>query len=405
MKMTAVPFLMPNESQAPTKEDVLAYCGKAFGMCYLQDDFEQIKNESTEKSIKRAKACIASGHHSGFEHVKFTFVIEGISKIMAMVLNNQKSYATSEKSGRYRVLEFDEEKEKMLREKWQAIFYEILSEKYYDTFYRFYAKPDVPAEKIKNRIELAIVKKAQENSRLITGTFAKTKMVYSINARQLSYLRYELKEFIKEASSENQFILKLKKEMEDFLKATEEYGLEEDGLNPGAKGIKLPFFEVEKERAEEFGENYSMNYYASCATFAQLQRHRTCHYSIQIPDEKKFFIPAFIEENEELVNEWISDLESVTTEEDFPQATMLLINERGRYENFIEKAQERLCGAAQYEISMLTKWQLEKYLENVTSENAYKQLSKINKGARCAFGYKCTAPCMFGAKYALDRKF
>ena len=111
-------------------------------------------------------------------------------------------------------------------------------------------------------------------------------MVYTINVRQLSYLRYELKQFIAEDSSNNDFMQRLKKEMQDFIDATANYALDDIGLHPGAKGIKLPFFEVEKARSEEFGENYSMNYYASCATFAQLERHRTCHYSIQIPEEK-----------------------------------------------------------------------------------------------------------------------
>ena len=75
-------------------------------------------------------------------------------------MNNQKSYATSEKSGRYRTLELDDEKEKQLREKWQAIFYEILSEKYYDTFYQHHAKPNLAVEKIAKNIENAIVKKS-----------------------------------------------------------------------------------------------------------------------------------------------------------------------------------------------------------------------------------------------------
>jgi len=405
MSMTVVPFLMPNEKHIITQTEVLVACGRALGMCYSQDKFESIQNEPEETSIKRAKGCIKRGHHSGFEHVKYTFVIEDISKILAMILNNQKSYATSEKSGRYRTLELDDENEKKLREKWQAIFYTILSEKYYDTFYHYYAKPNVSVEKIADNIEEAIVKKAQENSRLITGTFAKSKMVYTVNVRQLSYLRYELKKFIEEQVTDTPFFTRLKQEMQDFIDATAAYALDDIGLNPGAKGIKLPFFEMEEERNEEFGENYSMNYYASCATFAQLERHRTCHYSIKIPKEKKYFIPAFIEDDESLVKEWISDLKSVTTEEDFPQATMFLINERGRYENFIEKAQERLCGEAQYEIAMLTKEQLNRYLENVTSENAYKHLSKINTGARCTFGYKCARACMFGAKCALERKF
>ena len=404
MSLKVTPLLSLNESYVMTKEEALISCGKYLAMCYLKDDFDKIKNEPNEKSIGRAMMCIGSGHHSGFEHVKYTFEILDISKTLAMILNNQGSYATSEKSGRYTVLSFENERENALREKWQKVFYDIIAEKYYDLFEKFYARKSDEPEKVKKLIDTAITKKAQENSRLITGPFAKTKMIYTINFRQLSYLRFEIKEFIKEWP-DTPFYTLIKNEMKEFLEQTDAYGMEDEGLNPGNKGVKLPFFESVETRPEEFGENYSINYYASYATFAQLQRHRTCHYTIQIPEEKRYFIPAFIEDNEELVNEWIADCESVTTEESFPQAMLLLVNERGRYEDFELKCYERLCGAAQYEVSMIMKEQLAKYLENVTSKNAYEALSKINTGARCTFGFKCTSPCVFGAKYAFDRKF
>ena len=404
MGLTVTPLLAPNESHILNKEEALRVCGQYFNMCYLEDDFEKIKNELPEKSIKRATTCIKSGHHSGFEHVKYTFEINGISKTMAMILNNQSVYATSEKSGRYTVLSFENEEEKFLREKWQKIFTDIITEKYYDMFHKFYAKPNVEEEKVKKRIESAITKKAQENSRLITGAFAKAKMIYTVNFRQLSYLRYEMKNFILEAP-DTPFYNEIKREMQEFIKCTDEYGMEEEGLNPGGKNIKLPFFETVEERKEEFGENYSINYDASYATFAQLLRHRTCHYSVKIPENKNYFIPDFIKDDEVLTKEWLEDCKKSTNEGNFPQATLVHINERGRYEDFRLKGFERLCGATQYEAAMVMKEQLNKYLENTTSKNAYETLSKINSGARCTFGYKCTAPCVFGAKYAFDRKF
>ena len=404
MSLSVTPILAPNELHILTKREALIVCGRFLGMCYEKDNFDKIMKEDEEKSLKRAMMCIKSGHHSGFEHVKYTFEILNISKTLAMILNNQGIYSTSEKSARYTVLSFENEQEKELREKWQKIFYDILCEKYYDIFYRFYAKPNAEVDKIQRMIETAITKKAQENSRLITSPFAKTKMIYTINFRQLSYLRYEMKQFIANAM-DTPFHVRIKNEMKEFLNCTEEFGMEEEGLNPGNKGITLPFFETTESKNEEYGENYSFNYYASYATFAQLQRHRTCHYTMKIPEEKKYFIPAFIEDNEELVEEWITDCENMTTEESFPQATLVLVNERGRYEDFVLKCYERLCGAAQYEVAMITKKQLDDYLENVTSENAYRALSAIHSGARCTFGFKCSSPCIFGAKNALERKF
>ena len=404
MSLTVVPFVAPNEKRVLTKQEALIISGQCLNMCYLKDDFEKIKHEPEETSLKRARRCIASGHHSGFEHVKYTFEISDISKMLAMILNSQGVYATSEKSGRYRVLDFDSEQEKKLRDKWQEIFYNILCEKYYEMFKRFYSKSDRSEEKNEKIIKEAIIKKAQENSRLITSPFAKTKMIYTINFRQLSYLRYELKIFINEAPN-TPFYNILKQEMQEFIEATAEYGAEEEGLNPGSKNVKLPFFETVRERQEEFGENYSINYYVSFATFAQLLRHRTCHYMAMLPEEKQYFIPEFIKDNDTLVNEWINDCKCVTDESQFPQATLLYINERGRYEDFVLKAYERLCGATQYEATMVMKEQLDKYLDNVTSVNAREALEKIYTGARCTFGYKCTEPCMFGAKFALNRKF
>ena len=285
MSLTVNALLAPNESHVLTKREALVICGQYFGMCYVKDDFDKIKNEAEEKSINRAMMCIKSGHHSGFEHVKFTFEILGISKTLAMILNNQGNYATSEKSGRYTVLSIENEKEEALRKKWQETFYNIIHDEYYDMFHKFYFKPDAEPEKVKKAIETAITKKAQENSRLITSPFAKTKMIYSINFRQLNYLRYEMKEFI-EKEDDTFFKARIKAEMKEFLEATAEWAMEDEGLNPGSKGVKLPFFETAQSRNEEFGENYSINYYVSYATFAQIQRHRTTHCTISIPLEK-----------------------------------------------------------------------------------------------------------------------
>ena len=172
MSLKITPLLSLNESRVMTKEEALISCGKYLAMCYLKDDFDKIKNEPNEKSIGRAMMCIGSGHHSGFEHVKYTFEILDISKTLAMILNNQGSYATSEKSGRYTVLSFENEKENALREKWQKVFYDIIAEKYYELFENFYSKKSAEPEKVKKLIDTAITKKAQENSRLITGPFA-----------------------------------------------------------------------------------------------------------------------------------------------------------------------------------------------------------------------------------------
>ncbi len=404
MSLVVKPYLQPNETHALTKDEVMDFCGKAFGMCYLEDDIETIMLESPEESAKRSRGCIKSQHHSGFDHAKHTFTMTGISKMLAMILNNQGKYATSEKSGRYTVLDIDDPEENRLRTKWQEIFFGILFEKYHDDFYKFYEKPKLTPEQIEAKVKLALVKKAQENSRLVTTVFTKTKMVYSIDTRQLSYLKYEMEHFIA-TEPDTPFYARIKAEMKEFLEATEPYGLLERGLSPETKGLTLPFFHPVRE--EEFGLNYSVNSAMSIATFAQNQRHRTVRCTVEMPEEGKeeYFVPEFIKDDLALVEEWIADLKSKTMEGDYPQALIIYVNERGRYEDFIMKAYERMCGAAQYEVMKVTVGQYEKYMANVTSVEAKEALEKLSPCVRCMFGFKCTAPCPFGPKNALTREF
>ena len=404
MSLVVKPFLAPNETHPITKDEVMDFCGKAFGMCYLEDDLETIELEAPEESAKRSRGCIKSQHHSGFDHAKHTFYITGISKMLAMILNNQGKYATSEKSGRYTVLDIDDPEENRLRAKWQEIFYGILNERYHDEFYKFYEKPKFTPEQIEAKVKLALTKKAQENSRLVTTVFTKTKMVYSMDIRQLSYLKYEMQHFI-ETEPDTPFYVRLKEEMKEFIAVTEEYGLLDRGLSPENKGFTLPFFHEVRE--EEFGLNYSVNNAMSIATFAQNQRHRTVHCTVEWPEEGKeeYFIPDFIKNDPALVEEWITDLKNKTGNGDYPQALLVYVNERGRYEDFITKAYERMCGSAQYEIMKVTVEQYEKYKANVTSKEAGEALAKLTPCVRCMFGFKCTAPCQFGPKNALTREF
>ena len=71
------------------------------------------------------------------------------------------------------------------------------------------------------------------------------------------------------------------------------------------------------------------------------------------------------------------------------------------------KCQERLCGAAQLEIAIQTKENLNRYINAVKengNEEIYNYLLQYTKGARCTFpGWRCNSPCIWGAKNALNR--
>ena len=160
---------------------------------------------------------------------------------------------------------------------------------------------------------------------------------------------------------------------------------------------------AQRKRKEEFGENYCVNYTGTFAELAQAQRHRTLCYEICIPEEHKYFVPPIIK-GTNLEKEWLADISSLDAE--FPQGLLLDINERGTVENFIMKCQERLCGAAQLEIALQTKETLEKYMENTKNSdmNIYEYLLPYAKGARCTFPHwKCTTPCIWGAKHGINR--
>ena len=62
---------------------------------------ENIQKEPREKTEKRIKSTLEHGHHSVYGHEYIKFNIENIPKVLAMVINNEKEYTTSEKSGRY----------------------------------------------------------------------------------------------------------------------------------------------------------------------------------------------------------------------------------------------------------------------------------------------------------------
>ena len=91
---TKVGYVLP-------KEEAVDFSGKSAGICYLPDSLETLFSEPEEKTQRRAKGNIESGHHSVFGHPTYNLSLEGIPKILAMILNNEKMYNTSEKSARY----------------------------------------------------------------------------------------------------------------------------------------------------------------------------------------------------------------------------------------------------------------------------------------------------------------
>ena len=372
---TKVGYTMP-------KEEAINFSGKSAGICYMPDSMDTLFSEPTEKTEKRAKGTLASGHHSVFGHVTYNLSLEGIPKILAMILNNEKMYNTSEKSARYTKME-PSEKEEKLYEKWIDIYQNEILKEY----------PNIDEKKVK--------KLAMENARYLISVFTPaTIMEYTVNFGQLNYIAHWFENFIRDAE-DTAFNAKLKKVFKEFNEKISDLLVPE--LNSDVKGRTLSLF-AKRKRGEEFGENYCVNYQGTFAELAQAQRHRTLSYEITIPDEHSYFVPPIIKETA-LEEEWLKDISSL--DDEFPQGLLLDINERGTVENFVMKCQERLCGAAQLEIALQTKEILDRYMENTkdSKKEIYEYLVPYSKGARCTFpGFRCTLPCVWGAKKGIDRK-
>ena len=371
-------------------EEAILFSGTEAGFCYMPDDVDTLLNEEETRTSKRAKGTMKSGHHSVFGHPSYCFALEELPKIMAIILNNEKVYQTSEKSARYTKMK-PSKQEKDLYEKWIDLY-----KKEIDKIYPY--QEGVSAEKR----DAAITKKAQENARYLISVFTPaTSMGHTLDLRQLSYEIHWAEEFI-EKEPDTAFNKKLKPVLKDFVENFSEYKVED--INTEVKNRKFSLF-ADRQREEEFGENYSINYLGTFAQLAQAQRHRTLSYEIMLLDEPKYYIPPIIK-GTKLEEEWIKDISSL--KEFFPQGMLVWINERGTVENFILKCKERLCGEAQLEIAQQTKDTLDRYLLETkdVKPNIYNYLKDYSKGARCTFpGYKCSRPCIWGAKGALDRKF
>lgn len=371
---TKVGYVMP-------KDEAVDFSGKSAGICYLPDTLETLFAEAPEKTQRRADGNIKSGHHSVFGHPTYNLSLEGIPKILAMILNNEKIYNTSEKSARYTHME-PSPQEKELYEKWIKIFKEQILTQY-------------PKFEDKRAIKLA-----QENARYLISVFTPaTVMEYTVNFGQLNYIINWAKDYIKNAE-ENTFSIKLKETFKEFLAAMPD--LEIEGLDSRNKNRNFSLFAKRKNRNEEFGENYSVTYLASFAQLAQAQRHRTLSYEITLLDEPKYYVPPIIA-GTNLEKEWLKDISSL--KEFFPQGMLVQVNERGTIENFVLKCMERLCGFSQLEIMQETKNIMNKYLEATKDKpELYQYLLPYSRGARCTFpGWKCDSPCVFGGYGAMIR--
>jgi thymidylate synthase ThyX len=113
------------EQEGITKEQLEAskiFSGKNAGICYMGDSYFDSAVTDPDKALKRFISTANNAHHSIADHVRVEVLFEGISKMLAIILNSLQDYATSEKSGRYTVMTGNSERETQLYDKWLKLF-------------------------------------------------------------------------------------------------------------------------------------------------------------------------------------------------------------------------------------------------------------------------------------------
>ena len=388
MKVRVTGLTSPSSGFYPEdKEFLVKSCGTYAGVCYMPDDFDTLSGKE-EAAEKRFWNTLKTNHHSISDHYYVNLVIEDAPKILAMALNNEGVYATSEKSGRYTIMKNCSEREQALYDKWLNKLPDIIQKEY----------PDMDSKMVH--------KLAMENARYFISVFAPcTTMVYSTNIRQLNYMydwchRYE--------SDETYFTQKVKEVLMQFAEMIEPYVIE--GLRSNKRETFSLFdrqngnkFENVKEH---FDYTYITTYYGSFTQLAQAHRHRTLKYTMRFNGTSEgFFTPDILRTSED-VYEWNKDMVSVA--DLIPQGTLVGIVEMGNYDDFLLKCTERLCGRAMYEIAKQTYETYRKYSHTLMlNYGAGSTLDIVEKfrAPRLTKGMlvgECKEQCYFGCKNGVD---
>lgn len=354
------------------------FTGQTAGVCYMPDTYTTLVNEPIENSLKRFNRILADGHHSVADHTMVTLEIEDASKLFAMFLNNEKFYATSEKSARYTKMQVDGLISE-IRTKWDEILFDEIKARY---GYQFK--------------DGQIRKLANENSRYFTSVMTPTTFVYTTSVRQFNYLAHWFNQI---ANSDNELYKLIYAEGMEFCNQLDALGLYYPELKDGKK--RLFSLLGTRVRNEHFLDTYSVNYLGSWAMLAQAQRHRTLSYEMMRLENKQYYVPKILQSKPQLVDMWLRDMEKVA--DLIPQGELLHINERGTVENLVLQSLERLCSGAQKEIEATTKSKMDRFVAETTDSELREYVADHAKGARCMSGFECNRPCGFKEGILLTR--
>ncbi len=160
----------------PGPEEVVAMAAK---LCYSASDVEGLKEKIAAKDQKAfVEKLVSVGHMSPIEHVSFTFGIEGISRACSHQLVRHRVASYSQQSQRYvketlfdYVIPETIKADKALTKSFEK--YMRQAQKAYDEMMDGLAKMGITGEN------------AQQDARFLLPNAAETKIVVTMNAREL----------------------------------------------------------------------------------------------------------------------------------------------------------------------------------------------------------------------------
>ena len=412
LKVTLLPHtpFLKEDGKFDLKKAMI-YQGQLGGICYSEEGLLASFDESEEKTERRVNMMTSGEHQSVFEHINIGLYLQNSPKFLNMILNNEHQYSTSERSLRYTTIKEGELPKEMIElyNKWNNIFAIKIKKEYGNC---------------KN--DTAIRKLAQENSRYLMPVTMSTEMVHTIPLAQLNRVVNYMMDYVDNGLNGQMDDLheQMRKPINHFIGILYDLGVIDDRLISNRKHRSLSIFGKDiRNGYHEFGESYTTTYKGSFAQYAQSQRHRTGYYDMARMLHKEYFMPPILEDNYLLMAEWQNDMETVANMGYIPQGEMIMIREKGTFENFILKMKERMCSAAQLEVANQTEKTRNKYRnslyndimeynEDTISPALYWKkkdmldiLDNHSKGARCTFpDYDCPKDCKFAEGKTLKRK-
>ena len=393
---------LPNLTKAKT------FSGKMAAICYLKDKYFNTNASDNAKAYDRFMRVAETGHHSIADHYFVTVLFENIPKMTAMILNSLGFYNTSEKSGRYTVMNADEEdmikyhKNYELYNKWIPMITELIKKEY----------PTMD-DKLVEKLSL-------ENARYMLSVFShSTTMSYTTSFRMWSYIKCYCDRHIMTHESNYDNMTQFEKDLFDCIKELrdcieEMYLFSNDLIENKGRGFyflaKQTFFNTDNMK-ECIADAYLIKYGSSFADLAQQQRHRNIKYCMNYDGKyHQFYVPKIIKDTEYEAM-WVTDLMSVA--ETTPIATKVPVVETGFISEFLMKCDERLCGRVQLETMNTITQNLIRFARNYGNSpfmkdmlSKYIDLDNYNEQTvktKCC-RVNCKEPCFFGAKNGITRK-